>query len=653
MMESRLNRLEAVQAMLLEIGQMSTSCSDITEFVRAVHRALGRIMYAANFYVALSDRDDGSVRFVYFVDERDVMPYADAKVFLASPEESPTAWVILNKQMLVMTADEHNARGVDGHGWGLGSTAEHWMGCPLLDQQHDVVGAIVIQSYSPEYTFSAEDQALFQLIANHVSAALQSLQSMDRLERAVQERTALLAIEVAERRRAETVQHALFEIANLSASAVDAEALSAALHKIISALIVADNFLIALYHPDTKEISIPYFVDEKDAQAPVKRFRYGVGMSSYVLACKQAKLHDAASYAQLVADGLIHEPLGATDIASWMGAPMLVHDEPYGVIIVQSYDAATIYTQADLDLLAFMASHVAVAIARMQADRAIRRAKDRLEQQNAALGEALHSLQEAQSELVRQEKLASLGRLVAGVAHEINTPLGICVTATSHLVQELKLTREELAAGEMTEDSLEQFLEIIDQSLRIMTTNTQRAAALVRSFKQVAVDQSSDDIRSFRLKSYLDEVLLSLQPKLKGRPVKVDVDCPDSIDMESFPGAVSQIVTNMVMNSLVHGFEHEQAGQIRMTATLDDEMVVFDYSDDGAGMDADTLAKLFDPFFTTKRGQGGSGLGAHILYNLVTGPLGGTVRVDSAPGAGLRYHLRFPRSRREAKALAA
>ncbi|MDB5749141.1 MAG: two-component histidine kinase, partial [Massilia sp.] len=236
-----------------------------------------------------------------------------------------------------------------------------------------------------------------------------------------------------------------------------------------------------------------------------------------------------------------------------------------------------------------------------------------------------------------------------GVAHEINTPLGICVTATSHLVEELRLTRVELAAGEMTEDSLDSFLDIVDQSLRIMTTNTQRAAALVRSFKQVAVDQSSDDIRRFNLCHYLNEVLLSLQPKLKGRPVKVEVDCAADVQMESYPGALSQIVTNMVMNSLVHGFEHEQAGTIAIRVRVADDVVSLSYADDGAGMDQDTLDKLFDPFFTTKRGNGGSGLGAHILYNLVTGALGGTVKVQSAPGEGLRYELAFPRSRRGEK----
>ena len=460
-MESRLDHLEAVQATLLEIGQLSTSCSDITEFIGAVHRALGRIMYAANFYVALGDREDGTVRFVYFVDAVDAAPDRNEKITLASPEQSPTAWVMLNRRPLVMTAAEYTAHGLDGKGWGRGSTAEHWMGCPLLDQQHQALGVIVIQSYLPEHTFSDEDQALFSLLANHVSNALQGMQSMDRLERAVQQRTVML------------------------------------------------------------------------------------------------------------------------------------------------------------------------------------------EQQNAALSTAMAALRDAQVELVRQEKLASLGRLVAGVAHEINTPLGICVTSTSHLVQELKLTREELAGGAMTQDSLEEFLNIVDQSLRILTTNTQRAAALVRSFKQVAVDQSSDDIRSFNLKTYLHEVLLSLQPKLKGRPVTVAVDCAPNIVLDSFPGAVAQILTNMLVNSLVHGFEHEQAGSIVVKAALEGDVVVLDYSDDGAGMDADTLAKLFEPFFTTRRGSGGSGLGAHILYNLVTGPLGGTVKADSAPGQGLRYRLRFPRSRRQ------
>jgi signal transduction histidine kinase len=652
-MEDRLVRLEAVQAMLLEIGHLSASCTDITEFVGAVHRALGRIMYADNFYVALSERENNTVRFVYFVDTVDEAPPTNEWMTLASPEESPTAWVMANKQRLTLTTAEFMSR-ENGSSWGFGSMAEHWMGIPLLDQQHEVLGAIVIQSYLPQHMYSEEDQALFALIANHVSNALQGLQSMDRLERAVQERTAALAREVSERRRAEQVQHALYQIADLSASALGTDQLAASLHRIIGELMVAKNFLIALTHPETGELSVPYYADERDSYAPNQRFPLGAGMVSYVLKTRQAQLHDAGSIARLRAAGKVREPLGNIDVASWVGAPMLVHDKAYGVLVVQSYDPTIVYTKTELDLLAFIASHVAVAIARMQADHAIRKAKDSLEKQNAALNQALTQLQEAQTELVRQEKLASLGQMVAGVAHEINTPLGICVTATSHLVQELKLTKEELAAGEMTEDSLNTFFDVVDQSLRIMTTNTQRAAALVRSFKQVAVDQSSDNIRNFNLCKYVGEILLSLQPKLKGRPVKVAVDCPADLEVDSFPGAVSQIVTNMVVNSLVHGFERDQPGNITIRARLEeDDMVAFEYGDDGAGMDAETLAKLFDPFFTTKRGSGGSGLGAHILYNLVTGSLGGSLRVESSPGKGLQYFVRFPRKTRKAPDLAA
>jgi signal transduction histidine kinase len=642
-MENRLARLEAVQAMLLEIGQLSASCTDITEFIGAVHRALGRIMYADNFFVALSERESNAIRFVYFVDTVDEAPPTDEWLTLASANESPTAWVMANKQPLTLTSAEFRAS-ENGGDWGFGSIAEHWMGCPLLDQQHEVLGAIVIQSYLPQHMYSEEDQALFSLIANHVSNALQGLQSMDRLERAVQERTAALAREVAERRRAEQIQRALYQIAELSASAKGTDELAASLHRIIGGLMVAKNFLIALAHPETGELSVPYYADEKDNYTPNQRFPLGAGMVSYVLQTRQAQLHDAGSIARLREAGKVREPLGNIDVASWIGAPMLVHEEAYGVMVVQSYDPAILYTKLELDLLAFIASHVAVAIARMQADRAIRKTKDSLEKQNAALNQALTQLQEAQSELVRQEKLASLGQMVAGVAHEINTPLGICVTATSHLVEELKLTKEELAAGQMTEETLNGFFDVVDQSLRIMTTNTQRAAALVRSFKQVAVDQSSDNIRKFNLCKYVGEILLSLQPKLKGRPVKVAVDCPADLEVDSFPGAVSQILTNMVVNSLVHGFERDQPGNITIRARIeDDDMVAFEYGDDGAGMDADTLAKLFDPFFTTKRGSGGSGLGGHILYNLVTGALGGSLRVESSPGKGLQYHLRFPR----------
>jgi signal transduction histidine kinase len=220
--------------------------------------------------------------------------------------------------------------------------------------------------------------------------------------------------------------------------------------------------------------------------------------------------------------------------------------------------------------------------------------------------------------------------------------LGICVTATSHLIEEVRLTRKDIAAAQFDDLHRDQFLEILDQSLRILSTNTKRAAALVRSFKQVAVDQTSNDKRKFQLATYLNEILVSLQPKLKGRHVEIRIDCPENLIIDSYPGAFSQILTNFVMNSLTHGFENLSQGKIQMQFEVDEDDLKFQYQDNGHGMDKEALGKLFDPFYTTKRGQGGSGLGTHIVYNLVTSLLGGSIKAQSTPGEGLVYQLRFP-----------
>jgi signal transduction histidine kinase len=638
-MESRLHRLEAVQAILLEIGQKATACRDITEFLRTVHLALGRIMYAANFYVALTDGSNQAVRFVYFVDEADATPDPTELFVLPATNESATSWVIQNRQRLIMSAQEFRQMILSA--WN-GTPAEQWMGCPLLDQHQQALGAIVIQSYTPEISFSLEDQALFSQIASHVAIALQSLQNRDSLELAVKQRTTLLEHEIAERKHAEALQRALFEIAELSTSVEQINTLYASIHISITKLLFARNFVILRFHADSNEISIEYFVDETETIPTTSRFPLGVGLSSYVIRSKQAQLIDRARFNQLIADRQI-QGLGNLQISSWMGAPMLVHEQIIGVIIIQSYDPGILYTETDLNLLAYVANHVASALSRFDAELALRIAKHDLELQNSALSQALLALQEAQGELVRQEKMVSLGGLVAGIAHEINTPLGICVTATSHLAEELKLTRRELADNTLNEQGLLQFLDVLDQALGILDSNTQRAATLVRSFKQVAVDQSSDQLREFDLHDYLGEILRSLQPKFKGKKIDITLDCPGGIRVTSFPGALSQMLTNMLMNSLIHGFSAETPGKIHIVASLEDDQVCMEYSDDGNGMDVISLSKLFDPFYTTKRGQGGSGLGAHIIFNLITGALKGSIQASSEVGHGLRYKLRFPR----------
>jgi ligand-binding sensor domain-containing protein/signal transduction histidine kinase len=256
----------------------------------------------------------------------------------------------------------------------------------------------------------------------------------------------------------------------------------------------------------------------------------------------------------------------------------------------------------------------------------------------------LDQLRAAQDELVRREKLASLGGLVAGIAHEINTPLGICVTATSFVQNQLCQWHAWQKAGTFDANRVEAMLDELDAAVRLLDSNTRRGADLVRSFKQVAVDQSSGQMRTFDLAEYLDEIVMSLKPVLARAPCAVQVECRSAIKMTSFPGALSQVVTNLIMNAVTHAFEGRSQGSIRVHASTDGQDVVLIVSDDGIGMADADLKRYFDPFFTTRRSSGGTGLGAHIVFNQVTNVLGGTIRVTSALGSGTQVQMRLPRT---------
>jgi signal transduction histidine kinase len=316
---------------------------------------------------------------------------------------------------------------------------------------------------------------------------------------------------------------------------------------------------------------------------------------------------------------------------------MIVAEHVYGVITVQSYDPAVRHTTADLAVLAYMAAHVAGALSR-------RDAAEQIARRNAKLTTTLDQLRDTQGELVRQEKLASLGGLVAGIAHEINTPLGICMTATTHVQDEMKNWRAWNEAGTFDPTRIEVMLDDLGVVMHILDNNIRRGAELVRSFKQIAVDQSSGQRRAFDLAEYLDEIVLSLKPKLKHAPCSVKVECPRGIGMDSFPGALSQVVTNLVMNSLLHAFEERSNGEIAIRAAAEGAEVLLEVADNGVGMRAEDLRRFFDPFFTTRRGSGGTGLGAHIVFNQITRVLGGTIRVTSAPGMGTQVQMRLPRT---------
>jgi len=220
--------------------------------------------------------------------------------------------------------------------------------------------------------------------------------------------------------------------------------------------------------------------------------------------------------------------------------------------------------------------------------------------------------------------------------------VGIGVTAASHLEDKTKSILEEFRGGSLKRGALQDYLGVCDESTHMILANLRRASDLIRSFKQVAVDRSTEERRVFRLRAYLDQVLLSLRNYLKKTAIVVEIECDAELEIDSYPGVWSQIVANLVLNVLQHAFDPGQAGRITITATLEAERLRFIFADNGKGIAPEHLNLIFEPFFTTYRQKGGSGLGLSIVYNLVTQTMGGTIHVASAPGQGAVFSISVP-----------
>ena len=267
--------------------------------------------------------------------------------------------------------------------------------------------------------------------------------------------------------------------------------------------------------------------------------------------------------------------------------------------------------------------------------RALQESKSRTEQ-------ALVQLESTVKELVRTEKMAALGQLVAGVAHEVNTPLGIALTANSVVKEESQLLQQKLASGNIRRQELDNYLSKLVQAGLLLDNNLQRAAQLVANFKQVSVDLTADNQRQFNLAKYLDELLDSLRLMWRNRKISLTVNCPDNIVMDSYPGTIGQIITNFTQNAVLHGFKDRSSGEITITCRQLGDQIEIVFTDDGAGISNENIERIFDPFFTTNRHQGGTGLGLHIVFNLITQKLGGSVKVSSTPGAGTHFTVLLP-----------
>ncbi|CAK0773121.1 hypothetical protein WCLP8_4980002 [uncultured Gammaproteobacteria bacterium] len=281
---------------------------------------------------------------------------------------------------------------------------------------------------------------------------------------------------------------------------------------------------------------------------------------------------------------------------------------------------------------------------RHEAEQNHRVAKERAEVEKERAEAALAELRATQHSLIEAEKMASLGGLVAGIAHEINTPVGITLTAGSMLADTTLEIKAKVESGTLRKSEFNRYLAVAVETSQQIVSNSLRAAELIQSFKQVAVDQTSDGRRPVNLGHYLSEILISLGPRLRKTAVKVTIDCPDKLMLDTWPGPLAQVVTNFVMNSLIHAFPDGRSGLISITVSVTpDNAVQMVYADDGDGIAPEYLSKIFDPFFTTNRVGGGTGLGLHIVYNIVQQKLKGKITVESTLGHGTAFTIIFPK----------
>ncbi|GGA87465.1 hypothetical protein GCM10011369_31910 [Neiella marina] len=336
--------------------------------------------------------------------------------------------------------------------------------------------------------------------------------------------------------------------------------------------------------------------------------------------------------------------------AAYIGSRYLVH--PIMVVnqLVSSY-ASGDYSNKSLKLsfrelqqMAYVLEQMAQRIVddQHQLEQRVKERTFELQNTNEELRHTMEQLKATQTQLVEAEKMSQLGQLVAGVAHEINTPVGVAVTAATLLERQTEDLEHHVEEESLTKRRLQEYVTSTLQTSEMVRSNLQRAANLIRNFKEVAADQSSEHLRKFGLLEYVNSLIKSLQPELKGYQLDIDVDGDETLVLDSYPGAYSQVLTNLIMNSLKHGFYRDKHHHINICFEVHDQQLLLKYRDDGRGIDAVTLPRIFDPFFTTQRTSGGTGLGLHIVYNVVSQKLGGTIEVHSDVGDGVEFIMRMP-----------
>ena len=678
----RLEKSERLQRALFAIADMASSELDMPEMLRSLHEIVAGLMYAENLYIALHDPVADTIRFIYFADVADTDKPPLEEVFPMARFERGLTWYLVRDKHALMGTQEQMVRQVSGPLRYLGSDSLDWLGVPMI-RGSTVYGVLVVQSYVERPRYTQDDQALLSFVGSHVLTALERKRAQEELERRVEQRThelaeanQVLTAEVQERQRGERLQRSLFRIAELSNTAGSMEEFYAAVHAAVGELINASNFYIALLSADGRELQFPYFVDELNGNAEPRPL--GNGATEHVIRTRRALLADLHDIDRLQSAGHV-TMLGPTP-QSWLGVPLVCADSVLGAVAVQSYSPQIRYSERDQELLVFVAHQFANSLERRRAGDALKRANAELElrvagrtrelreqiaerrsieaalqQRNSELEGLNRKLAGAQSQLLQSEKMASVGQLAAGVAHEINNPIGYVhsnLTSLTGYLQDIFLVfdayeRFECSLAGTPVDlapiqSIKRRIEIdylrkdIANLMAESIEGITRVEKIVRDLKDFShVDQAEWQVVD--LHTGLDSTLNVVWHELKYKAELVK-DYGELPAVECLPFQINQVFMNLLVNAAQ---AIEQHGTITIRSGCEDGQVRVAISDSGKGIDPRQLNRIFEPFFTTKPVGIGTGLGLSVSYGIIQ-KHGGSIDVESEPGRGSTFTVRLP-----------
>lgn len=440
----------------------------------------------------------------------------------------------------------------------------------------------------------------------------------------------------ADRQELQQAQRNIFRLSEIGreiTSSLDRETIMDIVYRHVHELMGAEVFAIGLCRPEQHIIEFPHNILRGERMLPYLRDMRDTDLLSVWCATHQKEIYindiyaeygayiSAAGLDRLTVDSAYPDLSQKIIPVSHIYAPLIIKNRTIGVIAIQS-TARNAFQRMHLDMAMTLAAYTAIAL------------------DNA---DTYQQLAKAQQILVSKEKLAALGALVAGIAHELNTPIGNSLLTASTVLEQSISFMQKLETNTLRRSELATFAGIVCEANELLMRNLSNAADLVSSFKQVSADQASQQRRVFNLAQSSQEIVRTLHSRIRKLGHTLEIDIPLDIELNSYPGPYGQILTNFINNAMLHGFENREHGAMHLSARkTDNGQVQIVFSDNGQGISAEHLRRIFDPFFTTKLGHGGSGLGLSIVHNLVSDLMGGKIAVESTLGLGTRITLNLP-----------